>query len=72
MTPYVPPPPPRAQPPPLWGREDHVRALLADRVTDVAARKQTVRVDRFGSGRGVRDYWTANYGPTHRRLPGHE
>ena len=45
MKPYVPPPPPGAQPPPLWGDEAHVRALLGDRVTDVEARKQTVTVD---------------------------
>ena len=32
MKPYAPPPPPGAQPPPLWGRADHVRALLGDRV----------------------------------------
>src|SRR6185369_4677884 len=25
MKPYAPPPPPGAQPPPLWGRADHVR-----------------------------------------------
>jgi ubiquinone/menaquinone biosynthesis C-methylase UbiE len=30
MKPYAPPPPAGAQPPPLWGREDHVRALLGD------------------------------------------
>jgi SAM-dependent methyltransferase len=64
MKPYAPPPPPGAQPPPLWGREDHVRALLGDRVTDVAARRQTVTVDRFGEPSAWRDYFKANYGPT--------
>lgn len=29
---YAPLPPPEAQPPVLWGREDHVRALFGDRV----------------------------------------
>ena len=33
MKPYAAPPPPGAQPPPLWGSEDHVCALLGDRVT---------------------------------------
>ena len=28
MKPYAPAPPPGVQPPPLWGSEDHVRALL--------------------------------------------
>ena len=37
MKPYVAPPPAGVSPPPLWGDEDHVRALLGDRVTDVRA-----------------------------------
>ncbi|MFP1625396.1 class I SAM-dependent methyltransferase [Streptomyces sp. 5K101] len=64
MKPYMPPPPPGARPPPLWGQEQHVRALFADRVTDVDARRQTVRVDRFESPEAFRDYFKANYGPT--------
>jgi SAM-dependent methyltransferase len=64
MRPYAPPPPPGAQPPPLWGREDHVRDLLGDRVTDVVARRQSVRVDRFGRPAEFRDYFKARYGPT--------
>ena len=64
MKPYAPPPPPGAQPPPLWGREDHVRELLGDRVTDVRARRQTVRIGLFGRPEDFRDYFKANYGPT--------
>ena len=64
MKPYAPPPPPGAQPPPLWGREEHVRALLGDQVTDVKARRQTVRIDIFGRPEDFRDYFKANYGPT--------
>jgi len=64
MKPYAPPPPPGAQPPPLWGREEHVRALLGDQVTDVTARRQTLRVSRFGRPEDFRDYFKANYGPT--------
>ena len=64
MKPYAPPPPPGSQPPPLWGREEHVRALLGDQVTDVAARRQTLRVDLFGRPEDFRDYFKANYGPT--------
>jgi SAM-dependent methyltransferase len=64
MKPYAPPPPPGAQPPPLWGREDHVRELLGDQVTDVRARRQTVRIDLFGRPEDFRDYFKANYGPT--------
>jgi SAM-dependent methyltransferase len=64
MKPYAPPPPPGAQPPPLWGREDHVRSLLGDQVTDVRARRQSVRVDLFGRPEDFRDYFKARYGPT--------
>ena len=64
MKPYVPPPPPGAQPPPLWGDEAHVRALLGDRVTDVEARKQTVTVTMFDSPDTFRSYWKETYGPT--------
>jgi SAM-dependent methyltransferase len=64
MKPYAPPPPPGAQPPPLWGREDHVRELLGDQITGVRARRQTVRISRFGRPEDFRDYFKANYGPT--------
>ncbi|MFF3691710.1 class I SAM-dependent methyltransferase [Streptomyces sp. NPDC002187] len=64
MKPYAPAPPPGAQPPPLWGQEDHVRSLLADRVTGVDARRQAVRVERFERPEDFRDYFKASYGPT--------
>lgn len=64
MKPYAPPPPPGAQPPPLWGDEAHVRALLGDRVTDVETRTQTVRVSAFDSPETFRSYWKETYGPT--------
>jgi SAM-dependent methyltransferase len=64
MRPFVPAPPPDVQPPPLWGRFDHVRDLLGDRVTDLDAREQTLRVTRFGSGAEFRDFFKATYGPT--------
>lgn len=64
MKPYVVPPPPGAQPPPLWGDEAHVRALLGDQVTEITARRETVRVDRFAIPEQFRDYFKARYGPT--------
>lgn len=64
MKPYVPPPPPGVQPPPLWGREDHVCSLLGNRVNDITARRQTVRVDRFDDPEAFRDYFKTLYGPT--------
>jgi SAM-dependent methyltransferase len=64
MRPYVPAPPPGVQPPPLWGRLDHVRELLGDRVTDLDARQQTLRVANFATGAEFRDFFKATYGPT--------
>jgi ubiquinone/menaquinone biosynthesis C-methylase UbiE len=64
MKPYAPAPPPGAQPPPLWGDEDHVRALLGARVTEVTASRQTLAVDHFGAAEEFRDYFKARYGPT--------
>jgi ubiquinone/menaquinone biosynthesis C-methylase UbiE len=64
MKPYAPPPPPGASPAPLWGHADHVRTLFGDRVTDLTARQQSLRVDRFADGAEFRDFMKANYGPT--------
>ncbi|MFD9002419.1 class I SAM-dependent methyltransferase [Streptomyces sp. NPDC059582] len=64
MKPYSPPPPAGAQPPPLWGREEHVGMLLGDRVTAVEARRRTVRVDRFAKPADFREFFKAAYGPT--------
>lgn len=63
MKPYAPPAPPGSQPPPLWGREEHVRSLFGDGVADVAVRRETVTVDRFGRPEDFRDYFRDRYGP---------
>lgn len=64
MKPHLPPPPPGVQPPPLWGNEDHVRALLGDRVGDVIAERRTLTVTAFVDGAAFRDYFKSVYGPT--------
>jgi SAM-dependent methyltransferase len=64
MKPYAPPPPAGVQPPPLWGREEHVRSMLGDRVRDVVVRRQSLTVDEFGAPEDFRDYFKSNYGPT--------
>jgi SAM-dependent methyltransferase len=64
MKPYAAPPPPGAQPPPLWGSEDHVRELLGDRIEHVQTATQTLRVTHFASPEAFRDYFKSNYGPT--------
>jgi hypothetical protein len=64
MKPYVAPPPAGVQPPPLWGDEDHVRALLGDRVTDLRSERRKVRVTHFAEPADFREYFKTNYGPT--------
>jgi SAM-dependent methyltransferase len=64
MKPFAPPPPAGASPAPLWGHADHVRGLFGDRVTDLVARQQTLRVDRFATGAEFRDFFKITYGPT--------
>jgi SAM-dependent methyltransferase len=63
MKPYAPAPPPGAQPPPLWGDEQHVRALLGEAVTDVQARRETLPVTLFPRPDDFREYFKARYGP---------
>ncbi len=64
MKPYAPPPPAGAQPPPLWGSEDHVRDLLGDRVSDLVLTRQPLRVDNFPNPADFREFFKARYGPT--------
>ena len=64
MKPYAAPPPAGASAPPLWGDEDHVRELFGDKVTDLNARRETVRIDHCASALEFREYWKRNYGPT--------
>lgn len=64
MKPYAPAPPPGTQPPPMWGNEEHVRELLGDRVTDVNARRQNARIDRFARPEEFLEFFKSSYGPT--------
>jgi SAM-dependent methyltransferase len=64
MGPFAPPPPPGAQPPPLWGDAEHVRALFGDRVTDLDLRTATVVFDHCADPLEFREYWKSRYGPT--------
>lgn len=64
MKPFTPAPPPGVQPPPLWGKEDHVKQLLGERVTDVVMQRRALNVDLFATGEAFRDFFKANYGPT--------
>ncbi|KQQ92087.1 hypothetical protein ASF72_02480 [Arthrobacter sp. Leaf141] len=64
MKPFAPPPPPGAQPAPLWGKEDHVRGLLASGVSELTARKQFLAVRNFSEPADFMRYFKSHYGPT--------
>lgn len=57
------PPPAGVKPPPLWGSEEHVRALLGDGVDDMRAEKHTMS-QRFRSPQEFVDLFRDFYGPT--------
>jgi SAM-dependent methyltransferase len=63
MKPFAQAPPPGVQPPPLWGDEQHVRTLLGDRVSGVAATTATLQVDVFDSPQDLVHYFKTHYGP---------
>jgi SAM-dependent methyltransferase len=64
MRPFMPPPPAGVQPPPRWGDEQHVRGLLDGGVSEVAATRRSLTVDRFAEPADFREYFKARYGPT--------
>ena len=64
MKPYVPAPPPGAQPPPLWGSEEHVRSLFGDGVAEFSAERRSLSVPRFDSAEAFLDFFKRSYGPT--------
>ena len=64
ITPFMPAPPAGAQPAPLWGQEEHVRQLFADRVTALHMQRHLLTVDRFATAEEFRDFFRDLYGPT--------
>jgi ubiquinone/menaquinone biosynthesis C-methylase UbiE len=64
MGPFAPPPPAGAQPPPLWGSEDHVHELLGDRVEWRTLERQMLEISAFQHPRDYGEHFKARYGPT--------
>ncbi|MGD6980941.1 MULTISPECIES: class I SAM-dependent methyltransferase [Citricoccus] len=64
MKPFAPAPPPGVQPAPLWGTEEHQRALLGDRVAVDSASRGILEVTAFGTPREFAEHFKASYGPT--------
>jgi SAM-dependent methyltransferase len=64
MGPYAPPPPAGAQPPPLWGSEDHLRGLFGDRVEWGTLERDDLEIDAFEHPRDWGEHFKDRYGPT--------
>ena len=64
MGPFAPTPPPGAQPPPLWGSEDHVRDLFGDTVAWSSMTRQALELTAFPERDALAEHFAARYGPT--------
>jgi SAM-dependent methyltransferase len=64
MGPFAPTPPPGAQPPPLWGGEDHLRELFGGRVDWRTLERDALEVTAFERPRDYGEHFKARYGPT--------
>jgi ubiquinone/menaquinone biosynthesis C-methylase UbiE len=64
MAPFMPAPPEGAQPPILWGVEDHVRSLVADRVSELRFSRGIQPVERYPTPEALVAFYQQNFGPT--------
>jgi len=64
MGPFAAPPPPGAQPPPLWGAEDHLQDLFGDRVAFTTLERRVLEVTAFQRPLHYREHFKERYGPT--------
>jgi SAM-dependent methyltransferase len=64
MGPFAPPPAPGAQPPPLWGSEEHLRGLFADRVEWRTLERENLDITAFPKAADWATHFKELYGPT--------
>jgi len=64
MGPFAPAPPPGAQPPPLWGSEEHLRELFGDRVELQTLLREDLTITAFEQATDYGEHFKARYGPT--------
>ncbi|HEX9967613.1 MAG TPA: methyltransferase domain-containing protein [Solirubrobacterales bacterium] len=64
MGPFMPAPPPGAQPPPLWGSEEHLRELFGDRVEFGTLKRELLQIDAFERPTDYGEHFKQRYGPT--------
>jgi SAM-dependent methyltransferase len=62
--PFAPAPPPGAQPPPLWGGEEHLRELFGDRVELGTLERDVLEVTAFERPTDYAEHFKQRYGPT--------
>lgn len=62
--PFAPTPPPGAQPPPLWGGEEHLRELLGDGVELETLERDVLEVLAFPRPGDFAKHFKQRYGPT--------
>jgi SAM-dependent methyltransferase len=64
MGPFAAPPPPGAQPPPLWGSEQHLLELFGHRVDFTTQQRDNLTITAFARARDYGEHFKAYYGPT--------
>jgi hypothetical protein len=64
MGPFMPAPPPGAQPPPLWGGEEHLRELFGDRVELEKLERELLEITAFERADDYGEHFKDRYGPT--------
>ncbi len=64
MKPFAPSPAPGAQPPPLWGSEQHLDGLFGDRVRFTALERRVLEVTAFQRAKDYGEHFKERYGPT--------
>jgi hypothetical protein len=64
MKPFAAPPPPGAQPPPLWGSEEHLAELFGERVQFHTLKRDVLEITAFPRARDYGEHFKACYGPT--------
>jgi SAM-dependent methyltransferase len=63
MKPFAPAPPPGAQPPPLWGGEEHLAELLGGRVDFHTLERDVLEITAFERPHDYATHFKERYGP---------
>jgi SAM-dependent methyltransferase len=64
MGPFAPAPPPGAQPPPLWGSEQHLAELFGERVEFARLERDVLEITAFERSADYVEHFKQRYGPT--------